>query len=48
MDIGGFNQSETQISLCSRFALYNKTNIKCSSLCTKKKKGPKDEGDQIS
>ena len=36
MDIG-FNQSEPQISLCSRFALHNKTNIKCSPLPTKRK-----------
>ena len=27
MDIGGFNQYEAQISLCSRFALRNKTNV---------------------
>ena len=26
MDVG-FNQSEAQILLCSRFALHNKTNI---------------------
>ena len=33
----GFNQSEAQISLCSRFALHNKTNIKCSPFFLKRK-----------
>ena len=36
MDIG-FNQSEAQISSCSRFALHNKTNIKRSPLPTNRK-----------
>ena len=29
MDMGGFDQSEAWISLSSRYALLNKTNIKC-------------------
>ena len=37
MDIGGFNQSEAHISLHSRLALHNKTNIKYSPLSTKRK-----------
>ena len=37
MDIGGFNQSEAQISLGSSFALQNKTNMKSSPLSTKRK-----------
>ena len=36
-DIEGFNQSEAQISLCSRFALRNKTNIQYSPWFTKRK-----------
>ena len=36
MDIG-FDQSEAQISLCSKFALHNKTNMKCPSSFTKRK-----------
>ena len=37
MDIGGCDQSEAQTFLCSRFALCNKTNIKCSPSFTKRK-----------
>ena len=37
VDIGCFNQSEAQISLCSRSALHSKTNIKCSPSLTKRK-----------
>ena len=33
----GFNQSEAQISLHSRFALHNKANIKCAPFSTKRK-----------
>ena len=46
MDID-FNQSEAQMTLCSRIVLCNSTNIKCSPLSTKRK-GPGFEGDQIS
>ena len=35
--MGDFNQLVAHISLCSRFALCNKTNIKCSYLFTKRK-----------
>lgn len=46
MDIGGFKQSETRISVCSKFAFHNKFNIKCSLLSEKERPG--DKGDQIS